>query len=86
MHAYGLDTGPCYAGYMDLGSTYGYMYFDPRLIAESKYIVVWGANPLENQQRITRYLIEAQERGAKIVDIGLVFRCNRRQSRLVHPG
>ena len=73
MHAYGLDNGPLYASYFELGSTFGFYYTDPRMLENSKYIIVWGANPLENQQRITKHLMEAQNRGIKVVDIGLVF-------------
>jgi anaerobic selenocysteine-containing dehydrogenase len=73
VHGYGLDNGPIFATYYEMGSTFGYFNFDPRLLLQSKYIIVWGANPMENQQRIARELVLAKEQGAKVVDIGLVF-------------
>lgn len=72
-HSYGVDNGPIFASTFELGSAYGYMTLDPRLMLLSKYIIVWGANPLENQERAARYLTWAQENGARIVDVGLVF-------------
>ena len=71
--AYGLDNGPFYAGYYDMGNFYQYAVNDPRCMGDAKYLVVWGANPVENQHRLTRHIVEAKSRGAKIVDIGLLY-------------
>ena len=71
--SYGLDNGPFYAGYYDMGSFYQYAINDPVNFDESKYLIVWGANPVENQQRLTNHIVEAKSRGAKIVDIGLIY-------------
>ncbi len=73
MQGYGLDNGPVFSTFYEAGTTFGFMNFDPAQLDYSKYIIVWGANPIENQQRIAKHLVEAQERGAKLVDIGLVF-------------
>lgn len=73
MEGYGLDNGPFYAAYYDLGNIYRYMSCDPRNFDSSDYIIVWGANPIENQHRMARHIVEAKSRGAKIVDIGLLF-------------
>ena len=73
IHGYGLDNGPMYSSYFELGTHMGYMTTDPRVLDHSEYIVVWGANPVENQHRIARHLVEAQARGVKVVDIGLIF-------------
>jgi molybdopterin-containing oxidoreductase family molybdopterin binding subunit len=62
-----------YSSYFELGTHFGFMSTDPTILTHSKYIIVWGANPIENQQRIARHLVEAQSRGVKVVDIGLVF-------------
>jgi molybdopterin-containing oxidoreductase family molybdopterin binding subunit len=73
IQGYGLDNGPFFAAYYDMGEFYRYMTTDPCNFDSSKYIIVWGANPVENQQRIAKHLVEARSRGAKIVDIGLIF-------------
>ena len=71
--AYGLDNGPFYAAFFDFGNFYKYSTVDPRNFDCSDYIIIWGANPIENQMRVTRHFVEAKSRGAKIVDIGLLF-------------
>ena len=73
IQAYGLDNGPFYAAFFDFGNFYKYMTTDPKNFDTSDYIIVWGANPVENQQRIAKHLVEARSNGAKIVDIGLLF-------------
>lgn len=73
IHAYGLDNAGLYTAYYELGSTFGYMTTDPTTLDYSKYIIVWGANPVENQHRVAKHLAAAQDRGVKIVDVGLVF-------------
>lgn len=73
IQGYGLDNGPFYAAFFDMGNFYKYMTTDPANFDSSDYIIVWGANPIENQQRIAKHLVEARSRGAKIVDIGLIF-------------
>lgn len=73
IHSYGLDNGPFYAAYFDMGDFYRYMTTDPANFDSSDYIIVWGANPVENQQRLAKHIVEAKSRGAKIVDIGLLF-------------
>ncbi|MBO7701318.1 MAG: molybdopterin-dependent oxidoreductase [Eggerthellaceae bacterium] len=71
--AYGLDNGPYYASFFDFGNFYKYMTTDPANFDCSDYIIIWGANPIENQLRIAKHFVEAKSRGAKIVDIGLIF-------------
>lgn len=73
IHSYGLDNGPFYAAYFDMGDFYRYMTTDPANFDSSDYVIVWGANPVENQQRLAKHIVEAKSRGAKIVDIGLLF-------------
>lgn len=73
VQGYGLDNGPFYAAFFDMGNFYKYMTTDPQNFDTSDYIIVWGANPIENQQRIAKHLVEAKSNGAKIVDIGLLF-------------
>lgn len=73
LNAYGLDNGPYYSSYFDLGEFYKYMMIDPAKFDGSQYIIVWGGNPIENQQRVAKHIVEAKSRGAKIVDVGLLF-------------
>jgi anaerobic selenocysteine-containing dehydrogenase len=73
IQGYGLDNGPFYAAYFDMGDFYRYMTTDPANFDSSKYLIVWGANPVENQQRMAKHIVEAKSRGARIVDIGLLF-------------
>ena len=72
-HGIGIDCGGPYAFNTDLGVGMGFLMFDPNLIPKAEFIIVWGANPIENVPRIGRYLAQAQDRGIKVVDIGLVF-------------
>jgi anaerobic selenocysteine-containing dehydrogenase len=73
VQGYGLDNGPFYAAFYDMGDFYKYMTTDPANFDSSDYVIVWGANPLENQERMTKHIVEAKSRGAKIIDIGLIF-------------
>ena len=73
IEGYGLDNGPFYAAYYDMGDFYKYMTTDPVNFDSSKYLIVWGANPMENQHRLAKHIVEAKSRGAKIVDVGLLF-------------
>lgn len=73
IQGYGLDNGPFYAAFYDMGNFYKYMTTDPANFDSSDLIIVWGANPVENQQRIAKHFVEAKSRGAKIIDIGLLF-------------
>ena len=73
IQGYGLDNGPFYAAYFDMGDFYRYMTTDPANFDSTDYLIVWGANPIENQQRLAKHIVEAKSRGAKIVDIGLLY-------------
>ncbi len=73
IQAYGLDNGGMFVSYYELGSTFGYMSTDPSTMDHSELIVVWGANPVENQHRIAKHLAAAQDREVRVIDIGLVF-------------
>lgn len=60
--------------YMDLGALDYYM-LDNRNFDKSNYIIVWAGNPIGGTRAAytTRMMLDAQERGAKIVDIGVLF-------------
>lgn len=73
MDGYGLDNAPFFVGNYDLGNAARYISTDPRNFDSSDHIIVWGANPIENQHRMAKHIVEAKSRGAKIVDVGLLF-------------
>jgi molybdopterin-containing oxidoreductase family molybdopterin binding subunit len=69
-----LDNGPLYTQFYNFGPS-GLVYFmiDPRNFDSSDYILVWGADPIANQMRVAKHLVEAKMNGAKITDIGVIF-------------
>lgn len=75
MESIGLDNGPFYTEFYSVGTTATHVLTDPRIISEGQtdLIYVWGCNPIENQLRVAKNLVVAREKGAKIVDIGLIF-------------
>ncbi len=70
--AQGLDNGAIYSEYVDFGAPM-WGSCDPMIMKDSDTIIVWGANPMENQQRVANGIIEGVSNGAKLVDVGLVF-------------
>jgi len=70
-----IDSGYFFATQVDLGSSWHHGNYDPRALADSKHIIIWGSNPMGATRAVatTRNMLDAQERGAKIVDIGLVY-------------
>ena len=75
MESIGLDNGPWYAEFYSCGTTASHVLVDPRIVsqADTDLIYVWGCNPIENQIRCAQNLVRAREKGARIVDIGLIF-------------
>lgn len=71
--SYGLDNGPQYAGMYTFNNQLGSLMMDVRIIENSDLVIVWGGNPVENQQRVARSVVNAKDNGAKIIDIGLLF-------------
>lgn len=69
----GLDNGPWYAEFYNIHDQGAHTLIDPRNMESSDLIYVWGCNPIENQMRCAKSLVAARERGARIVDIGLIF-------------
>ncbi len=69
----GLDNGPFYAEFYNVGAEFAHTVIDPRIMDETDLIYVWGCNPIENQMRCAKNLVVARENGARIVDIGLIF-------------
>lgn len=70
--AQGLDNGAIYSERLDLGAPM-WGSTDPAIMHDSQTIVVWGANPMENQQRVANGIVEAKSRGARVIDVGLVY-------------
>ncbi|MGI6221073.1 MAG: molybdopterin-containing oxidoreductase family protein [Coriobacteriales bacterium] len=75
MASIGLDNGPFYTEFYTVGTTANHVLTDPRIMSEydTDLIYIWGCNPVENQLRVTKNLVIAREKGAKLVDIGLIF-------------
>jgi molybdopterin-containing oxidoreductase family molybdopterin binding subunit len=69
-----IDTGSFYSGFIDFGTAWNYGQHDPRPIVNSKYIILWGTEPITTRPGWRAgLLMEAQEKGAKIVHIGLTY-------------
>jgi anaerobic selenocysteine-containing dehydrogenase len=68
-----IDSTPLYSNYFSFGTSMG-AFIDPRTLVKgnTRYMICWGSNPAETAMRFMRFIIEARERGAKFVDIGLV--------------
>ena len=83
------DTSTCFSGQIDFGSTFGFSFgnYDIRKLRESDYIIIWGSNPLgwTRATHTTYNMIEAQEKGAKIVTIGVVYDSTAAKSDLFIP-
>lgn len=60
--------------YMDLGALDFYS-LDARNFLKSKMIIIWAGNPIGGTRAsyTSRILLDAQEQGAKIVDVGVLF-------------
>ena len=69
-----IDSGPEFSNYFTLGTSFASI-MDPRTLLEgdTKYMIAWGCNPAERSFRFMRYIGKAREKGAKLVDIGLVY-------------
>ena len=65
VHSYQVCFGDCF----------GYIGYDVRLFSKAKLIIIWGGNPIgfTRAAHTSRFLLEAQENGAKIIDIGVLF-------------
>lgn len=73
LQSYGLDNGPQYASMYMFNSQLGFLQSDIRIIENCDVVIVWGGNPVENQQTVATSIVNAKENGAKLIDIGLVF-------------
>lgn len=70
-----IDSADFFASEIDFGSSWCYSRYDMRVLASAKYIVIWGSNPLGATRAVatTRNMLDAQEHGAKLVNIGLRY-------------
>jgi anaerobic selenocysteine-containing dehydrogenase len=69
-----VDSNPLFSNYFSFGIKFG-SFAEPRTLLEgnTKYMIVWGTNPAEMAVRFMKYIREAKKKGAKLVDIGLIF-------------
>ena len=75
-----VDVGECYSTLIDFGAphiwspthpTFGY---DPSFLLQSNYIVSWMSNPMSTRPvGVSRYMLQAREKGAKLVQVGLWY-------------
>lgn len=89
LQSYGLDNGPQYACMYTFNNQLGAMLADLRIIEKSDLLIVWGGNPIENQQALSCSIVNARDNGARIIDIGLLFDATAGfadQFVPVHPG
>ncbi|MDP2916487.1 MAG: molybdopterin-dependent oxidoreductase [Dehalococcoidia bacterium] len=70
-----VDRGFWFSTQFDMGAGWRYSNYDPRLLVGARYIFIWGSNPIGATRATgsTRFLLDAQEQGAKMVTIGLVY-------------
>jgi len=69
-HTYALGT-PCWPAGLDAqGYDFGtFMNHDPEEFVNTKYLIIWGANPAWNAVHQMDFILKAKEKGAKIVVI-----------------
>jgi molybdopterin-containing oxidoreductase family molybdopterin binding subunit len=70
-----VDQESCHAAQVAFGSIFGFMGFDLRLARKAKLILIWGGNPIgfTRAAHTSGYLLDAQENGTKIIDVGTVY-------------
>jgi len=69
-----VDTAGFFPTFFDFGSAWDYFVQDRRPMANSKYILLWGVQPMSTRPTwSTRLILDAQEKGAKVVYIGLEY-------------
>ena len=70
-----VDCNPFFATYFNFGCTMSGIFTDARVLVEgnTKYIIAWATNTAEMYARSMEYVNEARKKGAKFVDIGLMF-------------
>ncbi len=73
MSAIGLDNGPFFSEFYHTGTIFAHFIWDCRCFESTDLIWIWGCNPIENQMRVANSLVRARDKGAKIIDLGLVF-------------
>jgi anaerobic selenocysteine-containing dehydrogenase len=69
-----IDSNLQFSNYFSFGIPSG-SFADPRTLVEgnTKYMIVWGHNPAETAFWLWKYIREAKAKGAKLVDIGLLY-------------
>jgi len=69
-----VDSNQNFSNYFSFGVPMG-SFADARTLLEgnTKYMIAWGTNPAEMGFRFMKYIREAQKRGAKLVDVGLIY-------------
>jgi molybdopterin-containing oxidoreductase family molybdopterin binding subunit len=70
-----VDMSALFGEAIDFGNNTLCSFRNSDSLADAKYIIIWGGNPIgfTRAAHTTRTLMEAQERGVKIVDVGVIF-------------
>ncbi len=69
-----IDSNIAFASYFSYGTSYATT-MDPRTLLEgnTQYMIAWGINPAETAPRFWEQISKARKKGAKFVDIGVMF-------------
>jgi molybdopterin-containing oxidoreductase family molybdopterin binding subunit len=69
-----VDNGDLSMSMIDYGNVWSFQ-TDPKLMSQANHIILWGGNPIgfSRAARVSNILMDAQERGVKLVDIGVLF-------------
>jgi len=70
-----IDIQSAHASDVTMGSFFATMGYDMRLARKASLILIWGGNPIgfTRASHTSQYFMDAQENGAKIIDIGIIF-------------
>ena len=69
-----VDTGDLSTCSIDYGNVWS-LGADPKLMDHANHIIIWAGNPIgfSRAARVSNIIMDAQERGAKVVDVGILF-------------
>jgi len=66
---YGTESSTCY-GATKVAAQLNYGYFGPPDLGKSKCLLVWRTNPFYTNSSTVRKLLDAREKGLKIIEVG----------------
>ncbi len=66
---YCTESSVCYQAAV-IGAKLNYGYFGPPEIAKSRCLLIWSSNPFYSNTTMARKIVEAKERGVKVIEVG----------------